>query len=89
MILIIKEELYIIYVPVSDKHPFTLRQADQARTDFAIIEGDLEFLMQRIARLPTAADLWRAAVLIAFVAAVLGIVGIEALWRCFPACSSI
>jgi hypothetical protein len=38
--------------------------------------------------LPTAADLWRATLLIAFVAAVLGIVGIEALWHYFPAYSS-
>jgi hypothetical protein len=45
-------------------------------------------LMQRIAQLPTAAGLWRATMSIAFVAAVLGIVGIEALWRYFPACSS-
>ena len=65
-----------------------LREAEQARTDFAAIESDLEFLMQRIAQLPTAADLWRATLLIAFVAAVLGIVGIEGLWRDFPACSS-
>jgi hypothetical protein len=28
-----------------------LRQADQARTEFAAIESDLEFLMQQIARL--------------------------------------
>jgi hypothetical protein len=27
-----------------DESPLTLRQADQARTDFAIIEDDLEFL---------------------------------------------
>jgi hypothetical protein len=38
--------------------------------------------------MPTASDLCRAAVLIALVAAVLGIVGIEAFWRYFP-CSSI
>jgi hypothetical protein len=37
---------------------------------------------------PTAADLLRATLLIAFVAAVLGIVGIEAFWRYFPACGS-
>jgi hypothetical protein len=30
-----------------------LREADQARTDFAAIESDLEFLMQRVNRLPT------------------------------------
>jgi hypothetical protein len=62
-----------------------LRQADQARTDFAAIESDLDFLMQRISHLPTAADLWRATLLIAFVAGVLGIVGIEARRRrCSP-----
>jgi hypothetical protein len=35
----------------------TLRQADQARTDFALIESDLEFLMQQTARLR--GELWR------------------------------
>jgi hypothetical protein len=34
-------------------------------------------------------DLARATLLIAFVAAVLGIGGIEAFWRHFPACGSI
>jgi hypothetical protein len=68
---------------------FSFAPADQARTDFAIIESGLEFLMQRIAQLPTVADLWRATLLIAFVSAVLGIVGIEAFCRYFPACGSI
>jgi hypothetical protein len=63
------------------KISLALRTADQARTDFAAIEGDLEFLLQRINRLLTAADLWRAALLITAVSAVLGIVGIEAFWR--------
>jgi hypothetical protein len=61
-----------------EEHSFALRQIDQTRTDFAAIESDLEFLMQRINQLPTASDLWRAVLLIAFVSAVLGIVGIEA-----------
>jgi len=74
---------------MSDESPLTLRQADQARTDFAIIESDSEFLMQRIAQLPAAGDLWRAMLLIAFVAAVLAILGIRAFWRYFPACGSI
>jgi hypothetical protein len=64
-----------------------LRQVDQLRTDIANLECGQEFLMQQINRLPTARDLWRAITLIAFVAAVLGIVDIEALWRYFPACS--
>jgi hypothetical protein len=65
----------------------TLRQADQLRTDIANLESGQEFIMQQINRLPSARDLWRAATLIALVAAVLGIVGIEALWRYFP-CNS-
>jgi hypothetical protein len=67
---------------------FTLRQADHARSDFAIIEDELEAIHARLARLPTWVDLWRATLLITFVAAVLGIVGIEALWHYFPACGS-
>jgi hypothetical protein len=42
---------------------FMLRQIDQARTDFASIETDLEFLMRRVNQLPTASDLWRIAML--------------------------
>jgi glutathione S-transferase len=43
-----------------DEHSFALRQVDQARTDFAIIEDELEAIHAWLARLPTAADLWRA-----------------------------
>ena len=60
-------------------HHLALRQADQARTDFANIEITLEFLIQRINALPSARDLWRAATLIGLIGAVLGIVGIELL----------
>jgi hypothetical protein len=35
------------------EHRLTLRQADQARTDFAAIESDLEAIMERLSRLPT------------------------------------
>jgi hypothetical protein len=63
-----------------------LRTADQLRTDIANLECGREFLMQRINQLPTARDLWWAATLIAFVSAVLGIVGIEAFWHYFPGC---
>ena len=37
----------------------TLRQADQARTDFALIEDQLEFLAGQLARVPTRAYLCR------------------------------
>jgi hypothetical protein len=33
----------------------TLRQADQARGDFAAIESDLQFIMAQLARLPDCA----------------------------------
>jgi len=64
---------------VPTPHHLALRQADQARTDFANIEITLEFLIQRINALPSARDLWRAATLIGLIGAVLGIVGIEVL----------
>src|SRR5258708_26912846 len=43
--------------------PFTLRQADQARTDFAIIEDELEAIHKRLSQLPTRNEVWRAAML--------------------------
>lgn len=40
----------------------TLRQADQARSDFAAIAMDLEFIMARLSKAPTRKDLaWVAA----------------------------
>ena len=39
-----------------------LRQADQARTDFAAIEDGLEFIMAQVAKVPTRRELvWVAA----------------------------
>jgi hypothetical protein len=49
--------------------------------------SDLEFIMERIAALRR--ELAKLAFVILFVGAVLGIVGIEAFWRYFPACGSI
>ena len=66
--------------------PFTLRQADQARTDFAIIEAEIEAVHKRLAGLPTRRDLAKYTMVILFVGAVIGIVGIEAFWRYAPAC---
>src|SRR5229473_3130892 len=43
--------------------PFSLRQADQARTDFAIIEDELEAINKRLGQLPTRNEVWRAALL--------------------------
>lgn len=42
-----------------DQHTLTLRQADQARTDFALLESHLETIAGQIARLPTRVFLCR------------------------------
>jgi hypothetical protein len=42
--------------------------------------------MEQIAALPTSQELAKMALVILFVGAVLGIVGIEAFWRYAPAC---
>ena len=44
----------------------TLRQTDQARTDFALNESNLEFIAGQLARLPTRRDLAKAALGIIF-----------------------
>jgi hypothetical protein len=48
---------------MSEEYPLTLRQADEARTDFAAIESDLQFVMGQLARLPTRAYLCRTLLL--------------------------
>ena len=46
-----------------EKYPLTLRQTDQARTDFALIESNLEFLAGQLARVPTRAYVCKIALL--------------------------
>jgi hypothetical protein len=41
------------------EHRLTLQQADQARTDFAIIEDDLEAICARLAKIPTRSETLR------------------------------
>jgi hypothetical protein len=43
--------------------PFILRQVDQTRADFAIIEDELEAIHRRLSQLPTRQEVWRAAML--------------------------
>jgi hypothetical protein len=38
---------------MSDQNILTLRQADQARTDFALLESHVETIAGQIARVPT------------------------------------
>jgi hypothetical protein len=47
-----------------------LRQIDQARSDFAALEGHLEFVAGQLAKVPTRGDLARAALGIIFCTAV-------------------
>ena len=64
-----------------DERSFTLRQIDQARSDFAVIADDLEFIKGQLARLPTRKELARTALAIIFCAAGLVILWIEAFCR--------
>jgi hypothetical protein len=50
-------------VRMSDERTLTLRQADQVRTDLALIEDQPEFLAGQLARLPTRAYLCRVLLL--------------------------
>jgi hypothetical protein len=62
-------------VRMPDEHPFTLRQVDQACTDFAIIEDHLDAIHARLARVPTRVELARLAL-----GAIIGTAGIVILW---------
>jgi hypothetical protein len=46
-------------VSVPNPYDLALRQADKARTDFAIIEDELEAIYARVAGLPSRDELWR------------------------------
>jgi hypothetical protein len=46
-----------------DERTLTLLQADRARSDFAAIEGDVQFIMGQLARTPTRAFLCRTLLL--------------------------
>jgi hypothetical protein len=64
-----------------DEHTLTLRQADQARTDFYAIGDDLEFIKSQLARMPTRKELARTGLLVMLTTAALVLAGIEALFR--------
>jgi hypothetical protein len=66
---------------MSDLRTLTLQQADQARTDFALIESNLEFIAGRLSRLPTRRGLAMAALGIIISTAALVIVWAEAFWH--------
>jgi hypothetical protein len=64
-----------------DKHPFTLRQIDQARGDLYGIADDLEFIKSQLTALPTRRELARTGLLAMLTTAALVLAGIEALFR--------
>ena len=56
----------------------SLRQADQIRSDFAIIEDELEAIHKRLSQLPTRNEVWRVAMLGMLGGAVAAVTLIEA-----------
>jgi hypothetical protein len=61
-----------------DEYPLTLRQADQARTDFAAIEAELGIIQAQLARLPKRRELAQTALLATLTGAALVLLGILA-----------
>ena len=59
----------------------TLRQIDQARTDFALIEDHLEFIASQLAKQPTRGDMAKSALGIIFCTAVLTTLFIWIAWH--------
>ena len=55
--------MYGITKSMPDESRLKLRQADQVRTDFALIEDQLEFIMGQLAGVPTRAYLCRTLLL--------------------------
>jgi hypothetical protein len=53
----------LVPIDMTDRRQFTLRQVDQTRNDFALIEDQLEFIMGQLARVPTRAYLCRTLLL--------------------------
>jgi len=64
-----------------DENTLTLRQADQARSDFYAIGDELDFIKDQLARLPTRKEMAQTALLATLTASPLVLVGIEALFQ--------
>jgi hypothetical protein len=57
------------------------RRADQTRTDFALIESNLEFIAGQLAKQPTRGDLAKAALGIIFCTAVFTTLFVWIVWH--------
>jgi hypothetical protein len=64
-----------------DENILTLRCADQTRTDFALIESNLEFIAGQLAKQPTRGDLAKAALGIIFCTAVFTTLFVWVVWH--------
>jgi hypothetical protein len=72
---------------MADHCSITLRQADQARADFAAITEDLEFIKGQFARLPTRTDQARntlASILATAPLTTLALLWFTGRWHYFP-----
>jgi hypothetical protein len=79
----IKHQAILLWhnVHMSDERILTLRQADRARTDFALIESNLEFIAGELAKQPTRGDLAKAALGIIFCTAVFTTLFVWIVWH--------
>jgi hypothetical protein len=69
---------------MSEQYPLKLRPADQARSDFAAIDGDLQFIMAQLARIPTRKEQARNTLGIIFATATLttrAVLWVTGAWR--------
>ncbi len=66
---------------MSTKHTLTLRQADAARADFALIESNLEYIASQLAQRPTRGDLPKTALGIIFCSAILTTLFVWIAWH--------
>jgi len=66
---------------MTDQRQFTLRQVDESRTDFALIESNLEFIAGQLARSPTRRDLAKTALGIIFCSAILTTLFVWIAWH--------
>ena len=66
---------------MSTEHTLTLRQADAARADFALIESNLEFIAGQLVNQPTRGDLAKAALGIIFCTAIFTTLFVWVMWH--------
>ena len=81
MSLTIEKPRSAITCSMSTEHTLTLRQADAARADFALIESNLEYIASQLAQRPTRGDLAKTALGIIFCSAILTALFVWIAWH--------